>query len=424
MALINKAVNEITIKLVYYGPGLCGKTTNLEKVYSDPKLGGKGKMLSVATETDRTLFFDFMPMEVGTIRGQKVRVQLYTVPGQVFYDATRRLVLRGADGVVFVADSQRAVAEANLESFRNLRDNLVVNRIDPDKIPIVLQYNKRDLKDIHSVDELDSILNPDKRHPTFEAVALASKGVRETLQKGIALILASIGRGVDLTLHDNLPTPARPIPPRPSTVATPVEPPAPPVEAPPPPSPEPVAPPPPPPARPPVAVAPPPKPVPARAPVVSPAAVFADEEDPFAEAPRPAEATPPAPSPAPAPASPPPEEIPFLGRTAETDHEPPPALPTPPAPPRPRATPRVIEAPPEWASAALSEPSEPLPATKPPVRKLDEPPAKTEPPAVVMSPQLLNTLLQANEQTLRLLRSIAEDLEEQQRVLRRALGKG
>src|SRR5438067_13658200 len=145
MALVNKAINEITVKLVYYGPGLCGKTTNLEKIYSNPKLENKGKMISMATETDRTLFFDFMPMELGTIGGQKVRVQLYTVPGQVFYDATRKLVLRGADGVVFVADSQDTMRESNIDSLENLQANLRINRIDPRKVALVHQHHKRDL---------------------------------------------------------------------------------------------------------------------------------------------------------------------------------------------------------------------------------------------------------------------------------------
>src|SRR6187549_1656106 len=141
MVLINKALNEVTLKLVYYGPGLCGKTTNLERIYGNPKLENKGKMISMSTETDRTLFFDFMPMELGTIAGQKVRVQLYTVPGQVFYDATRKLVLRGAD-------SQNTMRESNLDSLENLRTNLHLNRLDPEKIALVLQYNKRDLPNV------------------------------------------------------------------------------------------------------------------------------------------------------------------------------------------------------------------------------------------------------------------------------------
>src|SRR6476646_8520383 len=148
MVLINKAINEVTVKLVYYGPGLCGKTTNLEKIYGNPKLDNKGKMISMSTETDRTLFFDFMPIDLGTIGGQKVRVQLYTVPGSLFYDATRKLVLRDADGVVFVADSQSAICELNINSLEILKTNLRINRIDPSKIALVFQYNKRDLPDV------------------------------------------------------------------------------------------------------------------------------------------------------------------------------------------------------------------------------------------------------------------------------------
>src|ERR1041385_3340440 len=161
MVLINKAINEVTVKLVYYGPGLCGKTTNLEKIYANPKLENKGKMISMSTETDRTLFFDFMPMELGTIAGQKVRVQLYTMPGQVFYDATRKLVLRGADGVVFVADSQSSMRDSNVDSLDNLKTNLRLNRIDPAKIALVFQYNKRDLPDVDSVEEMNAYLQPD-----------------------------------------------------------------------------------------------------------------------------------------------------------------------------------------------------------------------------------------------------------------------
>src|SRR5205807_1635721 len=170
MVLINKAINEVTVKLVYYGPGLCGKTTNLGKIYGNPKLDNKGKMISMSTETDRTLFFDFMPMELGTIAGQKVRVQLYTVPGQVFYDATRKLVLRGADGVVFVADSQSSMRESNTESLENLKTNLRLNRIDPDKVALVFQYNKRDLPNVDSVEQMNAYLHPDGA--PFGAVAV------------------------------------------------------------------------------------------------------------------------------------------------------------------------------------------------------------------------------------------------------------
>jgi hypothetical protein len=201
MALVNKAINEVTVKLVYYGPGLCGKTTNLEKIYGNPKLENKGKMISMATETDRTLFFDFMPMELGTVGGQKVRVQLYTVPGQVFYDATRKLVLRGADGVVFVADSQDTMRESNLDSLENLKTNLRLNRLDPEKVAIVFQYNKRDLPNVDSVDDMNAYLNPGTA-PVVEAAAISGMGVTATLRAAIAKILENLKHNVDTTLHD------------------------------------------------------------------------------------------------------------------------------------------------------------------------------------------------------------------------------
>jgi signal recognition particle receptor subunit beta len=201
MVLINKAINEVTVKLVYYGPGLCGKTTNLEKIYGNPKLENKGKMISMSTETDRTLFFDFMPMELGTIGGQKVRVQLYTVPGQVFYDATRKLVLRGADGVVFVADSQNSMRESNVDSLENLKTNLRLNRIDPSKIALVFQYNKRDLPNIDSVEDMNAYMQPGKT-PVVEAAAKNGLGVTATLRAAITRILENLKNNVDTTLHD------------------------------------------------------------------------------------------------------------------------------------------------------------------------------------------------------------------------------
>jgi hypothetical protein len=201
MVLINKAINEVTVKLVYYGPGLCGKTTNLEKIYANPKLDNKGKMISMSTETDRTLFFDFMPMELGTIAGQKVRVQLYTVPGQVFYDATRKLVLRGTDGVVFVADSQPSMRESNLDSLENLKTNLRINRIDPDKIALVFQYNKRDLPNAASVEEMSAYLKPGDA-PVVEAVALNGVGVTATLRAAVTRILDNLKNNVDTTLYE------------------------------------------------------------------------------------------------------------------------------------------------------------------------------------------------------------------------------
>lgn len=204
MVLINKAINEVTVKLVYYGPGLCGKTTNLEKIYGNPKLENKGKMISMSTETDRTLFFDFMPMELGTIAGQKVRVQLYTVPGQVFYDATRKLVLRGADGVVFVADSQRSMRESNIESLENLKTNLRVNRIDPDKVALVFQYNKRDLPDVDTVDDMNAYLHPGNA-PVIEAAAIQGMGVTATLRAAVARILDNVKNNVDTTIHEGAP---------------------------------------------------------------------------------------------------------------------------------------------------------------------------------------------------------------------------
>jgi len=204
MVLINKAINEVTVKLVYYGPGLCGKTTNLEKIYGNPKLENKGKMISMSTETDRTLFFDFMPMELGTINGQKVRVQLYTVPGQVFYDATRKLVLRGADGVVFVADSQPSMRDSNIDSLENLRTNLRLNRIDPEKVALVIQLNKRDIAGADSVETMKGYLQPGNA-PVVEASAITGTGVTATLRAAITRILENLKNNVDTMLTDAAP---------------------------------------------------------------------------------------------------------------------------------------------------------------------------------------------------------------------------
>ena len=182
MALFNHATKEVTAKLVYYGPGLCGKTTNLQWIHDNLSFKTKGKLVSLATQTDRTLFFDFLPVELGTIRGMRTRMQIYTVPGQVFYESTRRMVLKGCDAVVFVADSQAAMLDANAESLRSLRQNLLVNEIDP-SIPQVIQYNKRDLPTALPVSVLNARLNP-RNLPYFEAVAFKGTGVEETL-KGI-----------------------------------------------------------------------------------------------------------------------------------------------------------------------------------------------------------------------------------------------
>jgi len=192
MVLFNYSTKEITAKIVYYGPGLCGKTTNLQFVYESlPGNISKGKMLSLATKTDRTLFFDFLPIDLGTIRGMRTRLQLYTVPGQVFYNTTRKLVLKGADGVVFVADSQKRMLEANLESLKNLEENLAEHDLKLAEIPLILQFNKRDLPDVLSVEELNNALNR-FNSPIYEAVATTGIGVHETLKASTRLVLNSL----------------------------------------------------------------------------------------------------------------------------------------------------------------------------------------------------------------------------------------
>ena len=191
MALFNHATKEVTAKLVYYGPGLGGKTTNLQYIYNKTAPDAKGKMISLATEADRTLFFDFLPLDLGTIRGFTTRFHLYTVPGQVFYDASRKLILKGVDGVVFVADSQRERMEANIESIRNLESNLREHGLDLRTIPYALQFNKRDLPTAVPVDEMYRILNY-KREPTFEAVATTGVGVFDTLKSVAKQILIEL----------------------------------------------------------------------------------------------------------------------------------------------------------------------------------------------------------------------------------------
>ncbi|HET9765567.1 MAG TPA: GTPase domain-containing protein [Thermoanaerobaculia bacterium] len=191
MTFINYASKEINCKIVYYGPGLGGKTTNLQYIYNKTAPDAKGKMISLATEADRTLFFDFLPLDLGTIRGFTTRFHLYTVPGQVFYDASRKLILKGVDGVVFVADSQRERMEANIESIRNLESNLKEHGLDLKTIPYALQFNKRDLPTSMPVDELYRTLNF-KREPTFEAVAPQGVGVFDTLKAVAKLILIEL----------------------------------------------------------------------------------------------------------------------------------------------------------------------------------------------------------------------------------------
>ncbi len=193
MSLVNYSTKEITCKIVYYGPGRSGKTSNLQYVHAFVPEERKGPMVSLATETDRTLFFDFLPLDLGTISGFRTRMQLYTVPGQVYYNATRKLVLRGADGVVFVADSQREQLDENMESLRNLHENLLEENIEPRDFPMVLQYNKRDLPGVVSIQELDELLNF-RGVPAFPASALAGTGVFDTLKSISQLVLQSLSR--------------------------------------------------------------------------------------------------------------------------------------------------------------------------------------------------------------------------------------
>jgi signal recognition particle receptor subunit beta len=181
MSLVNHSTKEITAKIVYYGPGRCGKTTNLQYVFSRLPEERRGKIVSLATEKDRTLFFDFLPLDVGPISGFQTRFQLYTVPGQVYYNATRRLVLQGADGVVFVADSQRSLMDENRESLDNLRDNLSSWGMTLEELPLVFQYNKRDLPDIALPSEIARLLDVGSR-PAFEGVAVQGRGVLDTLR--------------------------------------------------------------------------------------------------------------------------------------------------------------------------------------------------------------------------------------------------
>ncbi len=224
MSMINYASREINCKIVYYGPGLGGKTTNLEYVYGKVAPNTRGKLISLATETERTLFFDFLPVDLGTIRGFRTRFHLYTVPGQVYYNASRKLILKGVDGVVFVADSQAERAEANLESMQNLYDNMAAYGYDLTRMPFIVQYNKRDLPNAAPLDELQSMLNPGwevtdpsrmraladpfrpgdflvsqlptgewvERAPYFEAVAVTGDGVFDTLKAVSKLVLKTL----------------------------------------------------------------------------------------------------------------------------------------------------------------------------------------------------------------------------------------
>lgn len=191
MTFINYASREINCKIVYYGPGLCGKTTNLQHIYDSTAPQAKGKLISLATETDRTLFFDFMPLELGTVRGFKTRFHLYTVPGQVYYDASRKLILKGVDGVVFVADSQEERMDANIESLYNLEENLQTQGYDLKQLPYVLQLNKRDLPNVTPIQDLTQELGR-KGEPVFEAVATSGAGVFDTLKAVAKQVLTEL----------------------------------------------------------------------------------------------------------------------------------------------------------------------------------------------------------------------------------------
>jgi signal recognition particle receptor subunit beta len=194
MTFINYASREINCKIVYYGPGLCGKTTNLQHIFESTAPQSRGKLISLATETDRTLFFDFMPLELGTVRGFKTRFHLYTVPGQVFYDASRKLILKGVDGVVFVADSQEERMDANVESLYNLEENLQAQGYDLMKLPYVLQLNKRDLPNVIPVEDITAELRR-KEEPVVEAIASSGAGVFDTLKAVAKQVLTELRKG-------------------------------------------------------------------------------------------------------------------------------------------------------------------------------------------------------------------------------------
>ncbi len=191
MALVNYATKEINVKIVYYGPGLGGKTTCLKYIYNKLDSNVKGKLVTLSTELDRTLFFDFLPVDLGTVRGFKTRFHLYTVPGQVFYNASRRIILRGADGIVFVADSQKERKQDNIESMENLKENLATYGLKLQDVPYVLMYNKRDLPNIMPVEEMEKDLNEDGV-PSFESVATQGIGVFEALKTLAKLVLKKL----------------------------------------------------------------------------------------------------------------------------------------------------------------------------------------------------------------------------------------
>jgi signal recognition particle receptor subunit beta len=223
MVFFNYATMQMAAKIVYYGPGLCGKTTNLHFIYSRTSPGSRGEMVSLETETDRTLFFDLLPLDVGVIGGFKTRVQLYTVPGQVFYNTTRKLVLKGVDGIVFVADSQKAMKEANVESLNNLRVNLAEIGLQLDDLPLVFQFNKRDLTNTLPVEELNQSLNIQGRHESYEACAVLGQGVFETLKAISKLTLRSLKKRMLGEDRPSRPAASAPTAPMPAVAQAPVE---------------------------------------------------------------------------------------------------------------------------------------------------------------------------------------------------------
>ena len=346
MALINHATKEVTAKVVYYGPGLCGKTTNLQWIHDKVPVKNKGQMLSLATESDRTLFFDFLPVELGVVRGMKTRIQIYTVPGQVFYESTRRIVLKGADAVVFVADSQEAMLDANLESLQDLERNLIENGLDRD-LPLVMQYNKRDLPTALPVELLNEKLNP-RGVPCFEAVAIQGIGVEDTLKQITTLLFWSL---TNMYAEPGSPVSAPPPPAAaPRAEAQPEEPSA-------PPAPE---------AEPPEAAPPRPPSVKAAAePPAKPSAAAAESRAPETRAPG---------TEAPPKVVPPP-------RPPTTRRE----TPMPPKPVTPPASSPKLEPPPPLPSVRPAPPKPPAPpAEKPePASAVEKQPAKSEPPAEV-----------------------------------------
>ncbi len=192
MVLVNKIIKEINCKIVYYGSGLSGKTTNIEYIYSNIDPANRGKMFSIKTDTERTLFFDFLPINIGTVKGMKLRVHVYSVAGQVFYDSSRRLILKGCDGIVFVVDAQKERMDANIESFNNLKTNLLMNSVILEKIPLVIQYNKTDLPNAMSVDEMRNIFNPEEKYEEFVACALEGKSVFDTFKTIMRMVIKKI----------------------------------------------------------------------------------------------------------------------------------------------------------------------------------------------------------------------------------------